>query len=125
MQLKSKTLTGVVQPLSVVDRMLRAQGFRRVGAEQTPVYDVVIYDSATNSSYFLRIPTSITQGFSGKGEITVKIGHPYLEAKILLQGSEEHFTIPPAIKRAAEHKLAEIADYLVSSSPPSVTPETT
>lgn len=120
MQLRSKTLTGVIQPLSFVDKMLRQQGFHRAGGESTPSYDVVIYDSATSNSYFLRIPTNYTQSPSGKGEITVKFGNPYLEAKFLLTtADDEHFFIPLAIRQAAEHKLAEIADYLskpVSSS---------
>ncbi len=116
MQLKSKTLTGVVQPLSFVDKMLRQQGFRRV-KDHSPVYDVVIYDSATSTSYFLRIPTSIAQGFSGKGELTVKIGRPYLETKFYINGEDEDFVIPLSVKRAAEHKLAEIADYLTLTPP--------
>lgn len=117
MQLRSKTLTGVVQPLSFVDNMLRQQGFHRAGGESTPTYDVMIYDSATSRSYFLRIPANYSQNSSGKGEITVKFGHPYLEAKFFLNNvSEEQFFIPLAIRQAAEHKLAEIADYLSKPS---------
>ncbi|NGQ95426.1 hypothetical protein G3578_09690 [Brevibacillus sp. SYP-B805] len=117
MQLKSKSLTGVVQPLSYVDKMLRQQGFYRAGGENTPTYDVVIYDSATSTSYFLRIPTSYTQSPSGKGEISVRLGQPYLEAKFYMHlADEEILYIPQAIREAALHKLAEIADYL--SSPP-------
>ncbi len=118
MQLKSKTLTGVVQPLSYVDKMLRQQGFHRAGGENTPTYDVVIYDSATSTSYFLRIPTNFTHSSSGKGELTVKFGQPYLEAKFYIPNNMEDFIIPKAIREAAEHKLAEIADYL--SKPPSL-----
>lgn len=114
MQLRVKTLTGVIQPLSFVDKTLRQQGFRRMGNEDTPLYDVVIYDSATSTSYFLRIPTSLsTHSFSGKGELSVKIGKPYLESQFLLEDSSGDFIIPQAIRHAAEHKLAEIADYLV------------
>ncbi|MGC5326639.1 hypothetical protein [Brevibacillus sp. SYSU BS000544] len=117
MQLRVKSLSGVIQPLSYVDKTLRQQGFRRMGSDDTPVYDVVIYDSATSTSYFLRIPTSISHhNFSGKGELTVKIGRPYLESKFVLEGNSEEFIIPQAIRHAAEHKLAEIADYLVSPS---------
>lgn len=113
MQLKSKTLTGLVQPLSYVDKMLRQQGFHRAGGDITPTYDVMIYDSATGTSYFLRIPANYTGNSWGKGELTVKLGHPYLEAKFDMQNTnEENFTIPLAIRQAAEHKLAEIADYL-------------
>lgn len=119
MQLRVKTLTGVIQPLSFVDKTLRQQGFRRMGHEDTPLYDVVIYDSATSTSYFLRIPTSLsTHNFSGKGELTVKIGKPYLESQFMLEDSSGEFIIPQAIRHAAEHKLAEIADYLV------ITPQT-
>jgi hypothetical protein len=119
MQLKSKNLTGVVQPLSYVDKMLRQQGFHRSGGENTPTYDVVIYDSATSTSYFLRIPTNFTQSSSGKGELAVRLGHPYLEAKFYMNNAAEDFIIPKAIREAAEHKLAEIADYL--SAPSSLT----
>lgn len=119
MQLRNKSLTGVVQPLSYVDKMLRQQGFHRAGGENTPTYDVVIYDSATSTSYFLRIPTNYTHNNSGKGELTVKLGHPYLEAKFYMHNAfDEHYVIPKSIREAAEHKLAEIADYL--SKPPSL-----
>ncbi len=115
MQLRVKSLTGVIQPLSLVDKTLLQQGFRRLGNDETPVYDVTIYDSATGTSYFLRIPTSLsTQYFSGKGELSVKIGRPYLESKFMLEGNPGEFIIPQAIRHAAEHKLAEIADYLVT-----------
>lgn len=120
MRLKNKTLTGVVQPLSYVDKMLRQQGFHRSGGDSMPTYDVVIYDSASSSTYFLRIPTNFTNTTTGKGELTVKLGHPYLEAKFYMNAaSEELFYIPKAIREAAEHKLAEIADYLSSPSAPS------
>jgi hypothetical protein len=113
MRLKSKNLTGVVQPLSYVDKMLRQQGFHRSGGDSPPTYDVVIYDSATSTSYFLRIPTNYTSTTTGKGELTVKLGHPYLEAKFYMHATaEDQFVIPKEIREAAEHKLAEIADYL-------------
>ena len=119
MRLKNKTLTGVVQPLSYVDKMLRQQGFHRSGGDSMPTYDVVMYDSASSSTYFLRIPTNFTTSSTGKGEMTVKLGHPYLEAKFYMNTSEEIFFIPKSVREAAEHKLAEIADYLSSSSGPS------
>jgi hypothetical protein len=119
MRLKNKTLTGVVQPLSYVDKMLRLQGFQRSGGDATPTYDVVMYDSASSRKYFLRIPTNFSQTTTGKGELTVKLGHPYLEAKFYLNASEEVFFIPKAVREAAEHKLAEIADYLSAPSPSS------
>jgi hypothetical protein len=117
MRLKNKNLTGVVQPLSYVDKMLRQQGFHRSGGDGMPTYDVVIYDSATSSTYFLRIPTNFTNTTTGKGELTVKLGHPYLEAKFYMNSaSEELFFIPKAVREAAEHKLAEVADYLSASA---------
>lgn len=85
-----------------------------------PTYDVVMYDSASSSTYFLRIPTNFTNTTSGKGELTVKLGHPYLEAKFYMNtASEELFFIPKSVREAAEHKLAEIADYLSAPSEPS------
>lgn len=94
MRLKNKTLTGVVQPLSYVDKMLRQQGFHRSGGDGMPTYDVVMYDSASSSTYFLRIPTNFTTSSTGKGEMTVKLGHPYLEAKFYMNTSEEIFSSP-------------------------------
>ncbi|CAM5785759.1 MULTISPECIES: hypothetical protein [Brevibacillus] len=112
MRLKSKNLTGVVQPLSFVDKMLRQQGFSPSGGD-TPTYDVVIYDSATSSSYFLRIPANPVSKPSHTGEMTVKLGHPYLEAKLIFHTEQEEYSvIPKEIRQAAEHKLAEIGDYL-------------
>ncbi|UFJ41703.1 hypothetical protein LOK74_04090 [Brevibacillus humidisoli] len=116
MQLRSKSLTGVVQSLSFVDNMLRQQGFRRGGEEHAPLYDVVIFDSATSISYYLRIPTSVSLTCEGTGEKTVKIGRPYLETKLLAHKSVKDLIIPEAVQRAAEHKLAEIADYLASAA---------
>lgn len=117
MQLRSRSLTGVIQPLSYVDKMLRQQGFRRTGGKHPPIYDLVIYDSATSTSYFLRIPTSVTHSNSRDGEISVKIGHPYLETRFFFHGTDEEFVIPREVRRAAEHKLAEIADYLAPYVP--------
>ncbi|MFM1654012.1 hypothetical protein ACI7RC_18195 [Brevibacillus sp. B_LB10_24] len=114
MQLRIKSLTGIVQPLSYVDLMLRRQGFRRTGEDHPPTYDVVLYDSATSTSYFLCIPTNLAQCNLGQGEPSVKIGHPYLETRIPAQGQRavDHFVIPREVQQAAEHKLSEIADYL-------------
>lgn len=107
MILKSKTLRSVAQPLSSIDKLLRQQGFRATAGEHPPMYDVVIYDSATNCSYFLRIPTNISHESPHTGELIVKFGSPSLETKALSP-------IPDEIRQAAEHKLAEIADYLAS-----------
>ncbi len=126
MKLKSKTLTGVVQPLAYVDEILRQQGFRRAGGDLPPragvdlppTYDVLIYDSATSISYFLRIPTSFPHKYTDSSEPTVKLGQPYLEAKTsVTAGEDEYILIPQAIRQAAEHKVAEVADYLSSASP--------
>lgn len=90
-----------------------SKGFTAPAATAPPTYDVVIYDSATSTSYFLRIPTNYTSTTTGKGELTVKLGHPYLEAKFYMHATaEDQFVIPKEIREAAEHKLAEIADYL-------------
>ncbi|MGO0062173.1 hypothetical protein ACTID9_19425 [Brevibacillus fluminis] len=110
MILKSKTLRSVAQPLSSIDKLLRQQGFRPAAGEHPPMYDVVIYDSATNCSYFLRIPTNILHDHPHSGEVIVKFGTPSLESKALS-------TIPDEIRQAAEHKLAEVADYLASTQP--------
>jgi len=117
MQLKSKSLSGVVQPLSYVDSMLRQQGFTRSAGKSSPAYDVVIFDSSTSTSYFLRIPTRYQIPFSSNGELKVRFGQPYLEAKEKLKALSRQVTfIPTPVRQAAEHKLAEIADYL--QSPP-------
>ncbi|MBO8164942.1 MAG: hypothetical protein H0Z34_14700 [Brevibacillus sp.] len=118
MQLRSKSLTGAIQPLSFVDAMLRQQGFRRVGEEHAPLYDAIIYDSATSISYYLRIPTSVIPSRTGQDEQTLKIGQPYIESKPPAQGGEKDGIIPGAILRAAEYKLAEIADYLAHAASP-------
>lgn len=116
MQLKSKSLSSVVQPLSYVDSMLRQQGFTRVARGSSPSYDVVIFDSATSTSYFLRIPTRYQIPCSAKGELKVRIGQPYLEPTERLRAlSMQVSYIPTPIRQAAEHKLAEIADYLKRS----------
>ena len=115
MRFKIKSLTGVMQPLSHVDKILRQQGFQRSGGTK-PTYGIVIYDSASSSTYFLRIPTRVSSGGTGKGELAVKFGLPYLEAKFCMSTpSEKTFFIPKAVREAAVHKLAEVGDYLSSS----------
>ncbi|WP_241236339.1 hypothetical protein [Brevibacillus marinus] len=119
LHLRCKNLTGAVQPLSFVDSMFRQQGFRRCGEEHAPLYDAVIFDSATSVSYYLRIPTSVSLTCKETGEKTVKIGQPYLETKQQPHKGAKDWIIPQAIQQAAEYKLAEIADYLAAcSSPP-------
>lgn len=107
MILKSKALRSVAQPLASIDKLLRQQGFRPAAGEEPPTYDVILHDSATNCSYSLRIPTNFSHECPKKGKI-VKLGSPSLETKA-------SSSIPEEIRQAAEHKLAEIADYLTSS----------
>jgi len=117
MRLKIKNLSGVLQPISRVDKILRQQGFQRTGGTK-PSYDIVIYDSASSSTYCLRIPARISGGSTKKGEQAVKLGLPYLEAKICMNSpTAKPFFIPKAVREAAEHKLAEVADYLSSCEP--------
>ncbi|WP_232698281.1 hypothetical protein [Brevibacillus daliensis] len=116
MQLESKALIGMVQPLSNVDQTLVQQGFRRIGNNNSPVYDATIYDSSTSMTYYLRIPTHFAPFQGEQSEPSVKIGSPYLKCKKAMRNSRDGLVIPRAIKAAAEHKLAEIADYLSRSS---------
>lgn len=118
LHLRCKNLTGSIQPLSLVDNLFRQQGFRRWGEAYAPLYDAVILDSATRIRYYLRIPVSVSSICSETGERSVKIGQPYLESKQQPHKGGKELTIPQAIRRAAEYKLAEIADYLAACSPP-------
>lgn len=117
MQFMKSPLSGTTKPLSLVDRMFVQQGFTRKQSLGEPVYNMKMEDTATSSVYFLRIPVKTDQAAAGKqGEPLVRIGHPYLNQK---QGTRNvsrsrngGHDIPLSITRAAEHKLAEIADYL-------------
>lgn len=112
MQLECNALVGMVQPLWYVDKTLLDQGFRRNNNQDSPTYNAMIYDSSTGITYHLRIPTRHTVINEFDDEKTIKIGSPYLKLKMASRTSRESLLIPRAIKAAAEHKLAEIADYL-------------
>ncbi|ATO48436.1 hypothetical protein P4V86_08550 [Brevibacillus laterosporus] len=112
MQLECNTLVGMVQPLWYVEKTLLEQGFRRNKNQDSPTYNAMIYDSSTGMTYYLRIPTRHTGLKEIKDEEMIKIGSPYLKIKMASRTSREGLLIPRAIKAAAEHKLAEIADYL-------------
>ncbi len=116
MQLTLKSLSGCVNSLSLVDRLFTQQGFKRRDRMGLPSYDMRIEDAATNCVYFLIIPlkwegekpSSIPN--ESQYERTVRIGNPYFDQK------KDGMQVPVSIKRAAEHKLAEIADYLKTST---------
>ncbi|GAA4703609.1 hypothetical protein [Brevibacillus fulvus] len=113
MQLRNKALSGVVQPLTYVDRMMRQQGFQLTWADGIPSYGMRIYDSATNTSYFLRMCIHYTRHVNRNGEQIVKLGAPSLEANVSANKRQiERSAIPLPIRQAVEHKLAEVADYL-------------
>ncbi|AUM66443.1 hypothetical protein C0R09_19015 [Brevibacillus laterosporus] len=112
MQLECNTLVGMIQPLWYVEKTLLEQGFHRSKSQDSPTYNAMIYDSSTGMTYNLQIPTRHTVSKECENEETIKIGSPYLKLKTALRTSQEDLLIPRAIKAAAEHKLAEIADYL-------------
>jgi hypothetical protein len=106
--LRDKRITGLMKSFSLVDSTLTQQGFRRCGREERPTYQLTIQDSATRSSYFLKIPTTVHH--SAPGNIVTHIGRPYMCSKSSSYSDE----IPLSIRQAVESKLAEIADYLLS-----------
>jgi len=107
-QLKDKWIVGLVKPYSTVEEILIQQGFKRCGRMEVPTFQLTIQDSATRSTYLLKIPVSLEEHLS-------KIGYPYLEKLSYMEKLRPSLTIPEPIKRAAESKLAEIADYLQSN----------
>lgn len=116
MHLTRKSLSGCVNSLSLVDRLLTQQGFKRRDRMGLPSYDMRIEDVATSCVYCLIIPlkwegekTSSIRHES-QYERTVRIGNPYFEQK------KDESQIPASVKQAAEHKIAEIADYLKTST---------
>lgn len=111
MRLRSKNLTGVVQPLPYVDQFLSQQGFTKMDDGSSLTYYATIYDSSTSNSYYLSIPTFITSLSCSPHQPAVKMGFPRLQKKPRYGGDQEQM-IPLAVIQAAEHKLAEIADYL-------------
>lgn len=115
MRLTRKSLSGAMQPLSLVDRILTQQGFRRKQRLGEPLYDMKMQDSATKTIYFLRIPVKLEKG-STPNEPQVRIGCPYIDQKKEMKRNSRPAPvtdeIPVSIMQAAEHKLAEIADYL-------------
>lgn len=106
MHLNESSLTGLVKPLSEVDRLLIAQGFTRRGNDRF-TYNIRITDSASHTFYDLRIPARRT-----KNSAYLRLDQPYISK----QPGPERFKlprkIPNAIIEAAKHKTAEIASYL-------------
>ena len=113
MQLKDKWLTGLVKSFSLVDSTLLQQGFRRCGKNYSATYQLTIQDSATSSAYYLKIPTSLEKK-SDPGSISIRIGAPILRKKVFMNKLNPSIEIPEAVWKAAESKLAEIADYIHS-----------
>ena len=113
MQLKDKWIVGLVKPYSTVEEILIQQGFKRCGRMEVPTFQLTIQDSATRSTYLLKIPVSLDPSY--QEEHLSKVGYPYLEKLSYMEKLRPSLTIPEPIKRAAESKLAEIADYLQSN----------
>lgn len=107
MQLQHLSFAGVVQQSSSVDSFLQQQGFRKHHRQNTLFYDTLIQDSSTRASYALRIPFTLHDPY-------IRFGTPYLVKKMFLEKLHPRLHIPWSVWRSAEHKLAEIADYLRS-----------
>ncbi|MBO8170496.1 MAG: hypothetical protein H0Z33_01215 [Bacillaceae bacterium] len=108
MQLSRKNLAGAITSFGLVDRFLTRQGFRRKTRRGELMYGMRMEDSSTQSVYLLIIPVKMERMVNGGSTTTdhVRIGCPYLDQR--KNGS----VIPLSVRQAAEHKLAEIADYL-------------
>ncbi|SEN06929.1 hypothetical protein [Lihuaxuella thermophila] len=112
MQLKTKTLTGMVRPYHLIDRMLKSQGFRR-SHNQPPVYKMKIKDAGSGLVYRLKIPTSSPRPHSDLKYL--RFEPPSLELdKTLFKSNSSLPVIPDTIVSAANEKIEEVASYLRS-----------
>lgn len=105
-------LNGMVKPFSEVDQMFQSQGFSRRG-NRTVTYNIRIADAASNTAYYLRIPTRRTENKDDDTAL-LRLEQPYIGK---LQGPDRFQPaqqIPQAVIEAAQHKVAEIASYLQS-----------
>lgn len=111
MQLKDKSLNGVVQTFTLVDSTLTQQGFKRCGKVDAVTYQLNIQDSATQSMYTLIIPTRL-ESSSSSSPFMVRIGKPLLKKDGRTHKLKPSLKIPESILNAVQSKIAEIADYL-------------
>jgi hypothetical protein len=111
--LKGKWLSKQMKPYSLVDDTLIQQGFKKNGKIERPFYELLIQDSSTECSYKLIIPTVITD-HSDYGRRFVQMGTPYLRQNTRQHRYHIHSPIPETIINAAECKLTEVKDYLLT-----------
>ncbi|QKG84826.1 hypothetical protein GXN76_10325 [Kroppenstedtia pulmonis] len=116
MSLKVRPIKGLIRKRDQIDSTLKLQGFR--SRSNPPVYDIRIQDSASGHCYRLRIPTQSHQLSPHESSASfLRLGEPTLNRN---SSYPRYFTmeqkIPESILEAANHKLAEIASYLLPHS---------
>lgn len=114
MELQKSLLIGMVKPLSVVDKMLRSQGFSRRGRDAI-TYDIQIEDVASHTVYYLRIPARRTSDIESK-DTFIKLDRPYLGKRRGPHRYHSSWEIPSSVVEAAQHKMAEVASYLKTTN---------
>lgn len=97
-----KHLPNLKQPTKAMKEMMDQQGFYETEVNSEQTYQTVLHDASTQKEYLLNIPIKILNGNS-----CVKLGESYMD-------KEE--TIPAAVKKAAQSKLTELADYMVQQA---------
>lgn len=114
MEFEKSLLIGMVKPFSIVDQMFQSQGFSRRG-RQSPTYDIRIEDTASHTVYYLRIPAR-QMGNKENTDALLKLDRPYIRKR---QGPNRYNPtqeIPDSVVEAAQHKMAEIASYLKTTT---------
>lgn len=86
-------------PSSVVDEILTAQGFKKIGNEEEQFYRTKFKDTVTQMKYSLYIPLKMNR----YKEDRIVFGRAYFKRPK---------AVPLAVQEAAQDKLLEIADYL-------------
>lgn len=113
MQVKTCSLAGMVKPFPLIDRVLKSQGFSRRGTQEM-TYHLEMADTASNTIYYLRIPTRYKKGDHHRADPKglLQLDHPYIGKQRGPDRFQTKKTIPPAVIDAAQHKMAEVASYL-------------
>jgi hypothetical protein len=106
-------LNELTTDLAHLDQVSGKVGFVRWQWEYyRATYDLKIEDSATNSEYFLRINTRVTEGKLEKPDTILKIEAVYIGRATFPHGLEYESPVPDKVMAVANKKLAELKDLL-------------
>ncbi|OEG00047.1 hypothetical protein BHF71_06710 [Vulcanibacillus modesticaldus] len=110
MYLSIKLTSKLIKPCSLVDKVFKAQGFKKRIKKFHTYYYLRIEDNITRGNYELQVPFQVIH--HGKKESLYKIHEIIILSKSPLLKNQQ---IPSAIIHAANEKFREVSSYLIDS----------